>query len=188
MRIAASHLLVAVACAVVGCGRGGALVPATDLVAGLDAAERRPAAAAFTVVDMDISGQSLRAIVPPPIGRITWQTGLPGRAVLKTSLALHPDAWTQEGNGVLFRIGIAEGRTYEELLTRLVDPYHVVEDRRWIPITIDLSAYSGFKWSLFYQPSRLTWRIIFNTNAGPPGTGDQRGDLPLWGEPAIYHR
>jgi hypothetical protein len=178
-------LVVLVACAAGACGRG-ALVPAIDLVGDLDRAERRPAGGTFEVVTTEIAGQSMRAIVPPSISRITWETAVPGRAVLKTAVALHPDAWTQEGNGVLFRIGIAEGRTYEELVTRLVDPYHSPDDRRWIPITVDLSAYGGFKWSLFYQPSRLRWRIIFNTNSGPPGTDDRRGDLPLWGEPAIY--
>ena len=157
-----------------------------DLIERLESAERRPVGAPFDVVQVDIGGESRRAIATAPISRMTWQARIPGRAVLKTTLALEPEAWQREGDGVLFRIGIAEGRTYEELLTRLVDPYRVPEDRRWIPITIDLGAYGGFKWSLFYQPSRLTWRLIFNTNTGAPGTDNRNGDLPLWGEPALF--
>ena len=128
-----------------------------------------------------------RAIATESISRVTWQLSLPDKAVLETAIALKPEAWTQPGNGVLFRIGIAEGRTYEELFTRVVDPFHVADDRRWISVTIDLARYSGSQWSLFYHPARLTWRLIFNTNSGPPGTDDRAADLPLWGQPVVKH-
>ncbi len=178
-------LLAVATCGMVACGRGGPLEPPVDLLETFPSADRRPATASFELADIMIGGESHRAIATPGISRLTWQLHLPARAVLKTAIALKPDAWTEPGNGVLFRIGVAEGRTYEELFTRLVDPFHVVDDRRWIPISIDLSRYGGFKWSLFYHPSRLTWQVIFNTNAGPPGTDDRTGDLPLWAEPTI---
>jgi predicted small lipoprotein YifL len=178
-------LLAVMTCGMLACGRGGPLEPPVDLVDTFPTAERRPATASFDVAATAIGGESHRAIATPGISRVTWQLHIPARAVLTTAIALKPEAWTEQGNGVLFRIGVAEGRTYEELFTRLVDPFHVVEDRRWIPVTVDLSAYGGFKWSLFYHPSRLTWRVIFNTNAGQPGTDDRTGDLPLWGQPII---
>ncbi len=172
-------------CGVIACGRGGPLEPPVDLLETFPSAERRPAGASFDVADVTIGGESRRTIATAPISRMTWQLHIPARAVLNTAIAVKPEAWTEQGNGVLFRIGVAEGRTYEELFTRLVDPFHVVEDRRWIPVTVDLSPYGGFKWSLFYHPSRLTWRVIFNTNSGPPGTDDRTGDLPLWAQPTI---
>jgi hypothetical protein len=177
-------MLAVVASGALACGRGGPEAP-VDLVAAFPTAERRPAGASFDVADTTIGGESHRTIAPPAISRVTWQLHIPARAVLKTAIALKPEAWTEPGNGVLFRIGVAEGRTYEDLFIRLVDPFHVVEDRRWIPVTVDLSPYGGFKWSLFYHPSRLTWRVIFNTNSGPPGTDDRTGDLPVWAEPII---
>lgn len=161
------------------------LVPVNDLLDSLAQAERRPAGAAFDVAPMTLNGESHRAVATPGASRITWELRLPDRAVLHVMVALRPEAWTVEGDGVLFRIGIAEGRTHEDVVTRLVNPFGQPDDRRWIPLSVDLGPYSGFKWSLFYQPRRLLWRIVFNTNAGLPGSTDQRGDLPLWGEPRL---
>lgn len=167
---------------------GGTLVPVTDLLDTLDQAERRPFGARFDVAPVTLQGESRRAIVTPGASRITWEQRLPDRAVLQVAVALKPEAWSVEGDGVLFRVGIAEGRTHEDLVTRLVNPFGQPDDGRWIPLTVDLGAYSGFKWSLFYHPRRLLWRIVFNTNAGLPGSKDDRGDLPLWGDPKILHR
>jgi hypothetical protein len=137
------------------------------------------------VTPVILNGETHRAISTPGASRITWEMPLPDGAVLQVAVALKPEAWTEEGDGVLFRIGIAEGRTHEDVLTRLVNPYGQPEDRRWIPLTVDLRAYSGFKWSLFYHPRRLLWRVVFNTNPGLPGTNDTRADMPLWGDPQI---
>lgn len=167
------------------CGNRDAPVPSTDLIQQINRAERRPASTAFRIEEVVIDGQPKRVIATDPFTRVTWEMPIPARAVLMTSIALKPEAWTQPGNGVLFRIGIAGGRAYEELLNRHVDPFHNPDDRRWIPIELDLGAYGGFKWSLFYQPSRHAWKVIFNTNPGPPGTNDREGDLPVWGEPVI---
>ena len=148
-------------------------------------AERRPASAIFNVTVATIENVSLPAIETQPISRMTWPVAIPARAVLTTSLALKPGSWNQQGSGILFRIGIADGRTYEELLTRHVDPLHHVEDRQWIPVTINLARYGGFKWSLFYQPSRRMWQIVFNTSFDPSYIDESRAGLPVWGAPAI---
>ena len=63
--------------------------------------------------------------------------------------------------------------------------YGQPEDRRWIPISVDLGAHSGFKWSLFYHPRLLVWRIVLNTSAANPASTEHAGDLPLWGEPRL---
>ena len=62
---------------------------------------------------------------------------------------------------MLFRFGVSDGRTYDELLKQHVDPLHNTNDRRWIPVTIDLSAYAGQQVD-----------IIFNTNSSLPGRGN----------------
>ena len=77
---------------------------------------------------------------------------------------------------MLFRLGVSDGRTYDELLKQHVDPLHNTSDRRWIPVTIDLSAYAGQQVD-----------IIFNTNSSLPGRGDDnRFDWSVWGQPEIF--
>ena len=176
-----------VAAAMVGACGGGerTLVPVTNLLDSIGQAERRPSGAAFDVVPVALQGETHAAVATPGGSRITWEMHLPDHAVLQVFVALKEEAWTIEGDGVLFRVGVAEGRTHEDLVTRVVNPYAQPDDRRWIPLTIDLGPYSGFKWSLFYHPRDLLWRIVLNTNAGIPGSADTRGDLPLWGEPRI---
>jgi len=174
------------AAAICACGGGNrTLVPITNLLDTLDQAERRPLGATFDLATVTLSGETHRAVATPGGSRITWELHLPDRAVLQVLVALKEEAWTIEGDGVLFRVGIAEGRTHEDLLTRVVNPYGQPDDRKWIPLTVDLGAYSGFKWSLFYHPRGLLWRIVLNTNAGLPGSTDSRGDMPLWAEPRI---
>ena len=53
------------------------------------------------------------------------------------------------------------------------------------PISVDLGAHSGFKWSLFYHPRLLLWRIVLNTSAANPAGTEHAGDMPLWGEPRL---
>jgi hypothetical protein len=167
--------------------QAGSATPGTaaDLIDSLEKAERRPAAAVFDVGPVTINGESIRAIATPAASRITWELRLPDRARLEIALALKPEAWTVAGDGVLFRVGIAEGRTHEDVVTRVVNPYSRAEDRRWIPISVDLGAHSGFKWSLFYHPRLILWRIVLNTSAANPAGTEHGGDLPLWGEPRL---
>jgi hypothetical protein len=103
---------------------------------------------------------------------------VPPDAWLRTDLALKPEAWDKEGDGVLFLVGISDGRKYDELVTHDLNPYAVPGDRRWIPINIDLSAYSGEQVD-----------IIFNTRTSLPGKGnDDRNDMAVWGAPGIFTR
>jgi len=157
----------------------------TNLIDSLEAAERRPAAAVFDVGPVTINGESIRAVATPAASRISWELRLPDRARLEIAVALKPEAWTVAGDGVLFRVGIAEGRTHEDLVTRVVNPYGRPEDRRWIPISVDLGGHSGFKWSLFYHPLLILWRIVLNTSAANPASAEHLGDMPLWGEPKL---
>jgi hypothetical protein len=52
-------------------------------------------------------------------------------------------------------------------------------------VSIDLSAYGGFKWSLFYRPREKTWRIIFNTTIMRLGRPVEATDRLFWGRPSI---
>jgi hypothetical protein len=133
-------------------------------------------ALAFQLVDETLAGETKKSIYMAPTSRLTFKSfEVPENAWLRVWLGVREEAWTQCVDGVLFRFGVSDGRTYDELLKQHVDPQHNTSDRRWIPVTIDLSAYAGQQVDL-----------IFNTNSSLPGRGDDnRYDWPVWGSPEI---
>lgn len=136
---------------------------AVDLVARLPGADCRPAGRC----DVEVSGRRHYIRLAAP-GRLTWILPLPQHAVLRTEVSA-------VGGPVGFRVGIADDRTYEVLATLPLTP----EDG-WKPLEVDLSAYAGWKWSLFYHPDRIRWRIILSSDAVQGRTG-----VGLWGAPRI---
>jgi hypothetical protein len=76
---------------------------------------------------------------------------------------------------VRFRLGVADNRTYEPLAQVTVTKAGGAR-----PFNVDLSAYAGWKWSLFYHPDRIAWRLILSADAvdGVPGAG-------VWGAPRV---
>ena len=160
-------------------GGGGERI---DLVERFGGAEKRPAATTFDVIDLDLNGETKRAIsVPPAPGnssRLIWKVRVPDDAWLRVSVGMKPESWTQEGDGVLFRFGVSDGRTYDPLFTQHVNAFAREADRRWIPVMVDLSAYAGEEVDL-----------IFNTNASEPGRPDDpRNDHAVWGAPEVIVR
>lgn len=73
------------------------------------------------------------------------------------------------------RVGISDDRIYEGLGEATLQP-----SAPWTPIDVDLSAYAGWKPSLFYRPDRVRWRFVLSADAiaGVPGT-------VAWGSPHI---
>jgi hypothetical protein len=154
--------------------RGGA--QQIDLLAQFDQAQKdgQP----FAIEDVTLGNEQKRAIAAPANGRVHFHVRVPNDGWLKVSLGLKPEAWQKEGNGVYFYVGISDGRAYENLFTQTVNPYQNASERRWIPVVVDLSAYSG-----------QDMEILFNTRESGPGQGpDARNDLPVWGAPEIVTR
>ena len=134
------------------------------------------------IVEVDLNGEKKRSIVIPPGGgnssRLIWKVRMPDDAWLRVSLGMKPEAWDKEGDGVLFRVGVSDGRTYDELFTQHVNAFGNPAERRWIPVMVDLSAYAGEEVDL-----------IFNTNSSPKDKGDDpRNDHALWGGPEVIVR
>lgn len=157
-------------------GGGGAV----DLLTQFDAADKRPAGDAFSIVDATLNGDSKKAISTPGGSgtRIAWKLRIPNDGWLKVDLGLKPEAWDKEGDGVKFLVLASDGKASEELFSQIVNPFGNQADRRWIPVMVDLSAYGSEE---IY--------LIFNTYASPPNKGvDDRNDLPLWGAPEIVIR
>lgn len=154
---------------------------AIDLIDRFDTAEKRSTDTqekVFRLVELTVNGETRRGIFAHPTSRMIWKLTVPPNAWLRMWLALDPEAWTKEGDGVLFRIGVSDGRTYEELLAQHVNPFGTEGDRRWLPVGIDLSPYA-----------RQEIELILNTNSSLPGKGDDsRNDWAVWGEPHIFVR
>ena len=154
--------------------RGGA--QQVDLLSHFAQAEQR--GGTFAIEDATLAGDQKKAISAPSNGRLTFKVRVPDDGWLKVSLGLKPEAWEKEGDGVYFFVGVSDGRSFEQLFTQTVDPFHNKSERRWIPVTVDLSAYAGEE-----------MQVIFNTRASGPGkAADDRNDLPLWGAPEIISR
>ena len=148
-----------------------------DLYPSAEARSNIALALAFSVGDETLGGETKRAIYMVPTSRLTFKRmEIPEGAWLRAWIGIREEGWTKSTDGVLFRFGVSDGRTYDELLKQHVDPLHNTNDRRWIPVTIDLSAYAGQQVDL-----------IFNTNASLPGRGnDTAYDFAIWGQPEIY--
>ena len=157
-------------------GGGGAI----DLIERFASAEKRPNDGDFTVGDVTLNGETKKAIavVPSAGTRIRFKARIPDDGWLRVSLGLKQEAWTQEGDGVLFRAIVSDGRASDELFVQHVNPFLNQTDRKWIPVMVDLSAYAGEEVD-----------VMLNTNASPPGKpGDMRSDLAVWGAPEMVVR
>jgi hypothetical protein len=147
-----------------------------DLMAVYDQAQKT--AGTFALADATLAGETKKAIATPPNSRITFKVRVPDDGWLKVSLGMKPESWDKEGNGVYFFAGVSDGRSFERLFEQTLNPFANPSERRWIPVTVDLSAYAGEEMD-----------IILNTRSSggslPP---DDRNDLPLWGAPEIVRR
>ncbi|HEX5474454.1 MAG TPA: hypothetical protein VFX12_07320 [Vicinamibacterales bacterium] len=148
-----------------------------DLLPQYGAAVKQPATG-FTVAPFTLDGDTKTAVAAPANSRLTWRVKVPENGWLHVALALKPEAWTKEGDGVYFFVGASDGRSFDELFNETVNPYKNPADRRWIPVVVDLSGYAGEE-----------IQLVFNTRVSAPGTPvDPRNDLPLWGAPEIVIR
>lgn len=151
---------------------------AVQLVPMFDSARKLPAGGTFDVSEADVNGDKRQAIHTMAPSRIIYKTRIPDDAWLKVAVAMPPDTWTQEGNGVQFRFGVSDGRRYDELFRQHVNPFANAGDRKWIQVWVDLSAYAGEEVEL-----------IFNADSSPAGQPDDtRNDRALWGDPEIIVR
>jgi hypothetical protein len=161
--------------------RGGSS-HAVALIDRFDTADKRPKEPAdlFAVEDVTINNETKKSItIKPTTGtRITFRTRVPDDGWLRVAVAMKPEAWTLEGDGIRFMALVSDGRESDELFIQDVNPAANPNDRRWIPVMVDLSAYAGEDVD-----------IMLNTYGSTPGKpGDTRNDLAVWGMPEIVIR
>jgi len=131
-----------------------------DLLATLPSAEVRAGSDVLTAVRPDIVtvvGDPRTALVLRTPARVTWSVDLPLHTALRTAVALLPEG-SQE---VTIRIGMSDDRVYEDVARFSATP-------EWQTQVVDLRRFSEWKFSLFYQPLRTSWRVVINAE-GPPG-------------------
>jgi hypothetical protein len=153
-----------------------------DLLSMLALAEKRPPATAddaFFVRGVQLDGRTIPAVIVPQPSRIVWTVRIPRRASLTAHAGLVPDRTGKYAGDAVFRIGVSGGKIYEKVYERRMTPGSVEADRSFVPIAVDLSAWAGWQWSLFYRPSETAWNIVFSVD------GTRSSDTPLWLAPAI---
>jgi hypothetical protein len=148
-----------------------------DLIRELPAAEARPSRAAFEVIDYPGPERAYPAIRTLAPSRLVYTLPMPHRGVLTARILIDASEGGPPAQPLRFRIGISDDRVYETLSEVLLTP-GVQKD--WTELRVDLSEYAGWKWSVFYRPDRVRWRLVLGTDAatGIPARG-------VWGLPAI---
>ena len=151
---------------------------AIDLVAQFPSAEKRSDGAlelVFAVQDVAIKGETRHCIYMHPTSRLTYKVTVPRDGWFRAWFGVKEEAWDKQSDGVLFRVGVSDGREYDEFINQHVDPANNAGDRRWVPVSADLSAYAGQQVDL-----------ILNTNASLPHHPSNPGwDFAVIGDPAI---
>jgi hypothetical protein len=153
-----------------GCSapRSSAPVSTVDFIKDFDRAEKRPVSG-FSIAHHVAAGTAHTAILAVVPSRLTWAVPIPRRGSFRAFVAAAGAA------PVRVRIGVSDSRVSEELAAATV-----TAGTGWSTITADLSAYAGWKFSLFYRPDGQTWRVNLSADAigGVPGQ-------VAWGVPEI---
>lgn len=147
-----------------------------DLIANRHVTERLVDPALLKVERWEILGQEREVLFVHPASSgstaLVYPVRVEPRAALQTELAIAPEAWNAEGDGVTFAVYLEDDAGIHMLYSRYVDPKHHQDDKRWLPVYIDLTRFEG----------KLA-RIILVVNSGP--AGDRRYDWAGWGEPRL---
>lgn len=147
-----------------------------DFIANLEVTARLVDPALLKVERWEILGreQDVLFVHPAPSGStaLVYPVRIAPRTALRADLAVAPEAWTAEGDGVVFSVYIEDEAGMHLLYSRYVDPKHHQADRYWLPVRVDLSPFGG----------KLV-RLILVTGPGP--AGDSRYDWAGWGTPHL---
>jgi tetratricopeptide (TPR) repeat protein len=95
-------------------------------------------------------------------------------AELTFSIALSPQSWTEEGDGVNFLISVISENGYDDIFSAYIDPKSNMSDRQWHSDRVSLAEYAGLKVD-----------FVLETTPGP--SGDNRFDWAGWGNMKIVY-
>jgi hypothetical protein len=69
---------------------------------------------------------------------------------LSFGVAMNPDSWTKDTDGVLFKILVEDKAGTNEIFSKYVSPHENTEDRRWQDFQVDLNEFAGEKVSFYF--------------------------------------
>ena len=160
-----------------GCRSSTPLAPVrvVDLIHEMDRADKRPPGG-FAIAMQQVDGVARPVIAAAVPSRLTIALPLPRHGVFHALVALADGPPDARAAPVRLRVGVSDHRIYEGVTNLILTP----GTRTWIDVRADLSAYAGWKWSLFYRPDGITWRVVLAADAteNVPAT-------VLWGAPEI---
>ncbi len=137
-----------------------------DLLRELPRAARAPAGEAARLISVEVveqDGSPRPALVMRATSRVIWTVQMREAASLRAFVARLPGG--DPAAELVVRIGVSDERVYEDYFReRLAAPAGDIPE--WQPLAIDLSLYSGRKWSLFYRPAWRTWSLVLNVQGG----------------------
>ncbi len=147
-----------------------------DFIANRQVTERLVDPALLKVERWEIVGQEREVLFVHPTAAgstaLVYPVKVKPGLTLRAHVAMAPQAWTAEGDGVVFSIYVEDEAGIHLLHSRYVDPKHHQQDRCWAPLRVDLSPFSG----------KLV-RVIMAVGSGP--AGDTRYDWAGWGDPRL---
>jgi hypothetical protein len=111
---------------------------------------------------------------PAPSGSIAlvYPVRVEPGTTFQADLAIAPEAWVLDGDGVTFSLFVEDDAGMQLVHSRYVDPKHHQQDRRWVPMRVNLGPFAG-----------KVVRLILVVASGP--AGDRRHDWAGWGEPRL---
>lgn len=165
-------LCVILVLAVAACRRPTGEIQVVDLIREFDRAEKRPPEGS-QVTTYSAGGVDRPSLLVPAPSRVIWPLPLPQRGRFRAFAAL--DGRGNPAAAIRLRVGISDHRIYEGLAQQTI----TAAQPGWVAVGADLSAYAGFKWSLFYRPDRVTWRLVLSADL------IEGGGAAVWGSPEI---
>jgi hypothetical protein len=147
-----------------------------DIIANRGVTERLVDPALVKLEQWEILGEEREVLfVHPAVSGSTalvFPVKIEPATTFQADLAVAPEAWTLEGDGLAFSLYVENNAGMQLVYSSYLDPKHHQQDRRWVPLQVDLSSFGG----------ELV-RLILVVGSGP--AGDQRYDWAGWGKPRL---
>jgi len=91
----------------------------------------------------EINGQRLPVLWAHAFSRLQFRTEVPTGGKLKFGVAISPEVWDKDSDGVEFVITVTTAESIDQVYWRAIDPAHNPDDRRWFQEQVDLNRYAG---------------------------------------------
>lgn len=105
-----------------------------------------------------INGETKHIIMNHPqefnITKVEFKNiNIPENASMKFNIAINPQSWTEDGDGVEFDIYIKVNNSTLQSFKKYINPKRNVEERKWNEFELNLSKFSGKKVDLLFTTS-----------------------------------